>query len=209
MTHQNQQEAVSSSRTHTLFSYLAAQAPPPSSVWVDRGHQASEIQLWILSIHCWALCPSWAQKLYTRLLVLSCKIKWREPEMKGRASLWLWASVQINPCDLPFPFCPRTSVIFSAPHYHTVIAFRVIILSWPPKSRGMSTEGPGREERHTRKAWLCIFPGPSLTEEEGQEWLESLAPPTHCTSAAQAPGRPSFIHTMMGLAFMSPFHPLL
>lgn len=29
------------------------------------------MQLWILSIHCWALCPSWAQKLYTRLLVLS------------------------------------------------------------------------------------------------------------------------------------------
>lgn len=38
-----------------------------------HGHQASEMQLWILSIHCWALCPSWAQKLYTRLLVLRSK----------------------------------------------------------------------------------------------------------------------------------------
>lgn len=39
----------------------------------DHRHQASEMQLWILSIHCWALCPSWAQKLYTRLLVLRSK----------------------------------------------------------------------------------------------------------------------------------------
>lgn len=43
-----------------------------------HGHQASEMQLWILSIHCWALCPSWAQKLYTRLLVLSYRTKNRE-----------------------------------------------------------------------------------------------------------------------------------
>lgn len=38
---------------------------------------ASEMQLWILSIHCWALCASWAQKLYTRLFVFSCKAKTR------------------------------------------------------------------------------------------------------------------------------------
>lgn len=44
---------------------------------VSHGHQASEMQLWILSIHCWALCPSWAQKLYTRLLVLSYRTKWQ------------------------------------------------------------------------------------------------------------------------------------
>lgn len=42
---------------------------------------ASEIQLCIRSIHCWALCASWAQKLYTRLLVFSCKMKSKDKKI--------------------------------------------------------------------------------------------------------------------------------
>lgn len=36
--------------------------------------------------------------------------------------------------------------------------------------------------------------GPSLTMAEGQEWLESLASPVHCTNAAKVPRKlPRFL----------------
>lgn len=54
------------------------------------------MQLWILSIHCWALCPSWAQKLYTRLLVLSYRTKRQEGGYKA-GLLWLWESSKLVP----------------------------------------------------------------------------------------------------------------
>lgn len=38
-----------------------------------KGLHASEMQLWILSIHCWAFGASAAQKLYTRLVVFKSK----------------------------------------------------------------------------------------------------------------------------------------
>ena len=63
----------------------------------DPGHQASEMQLWILSIHCWALCPSWAQKLYTRLLVLSYRNKRQKGRHKAGLFFWLWVSNKLIP----------------------------------------------------------------------------------------------------------------
>lgn len=73
ITHQNWAGSCQLLEDSWAFLYLAAWVPLPFSAWVDCEHQASEMQLWILSIHCWALCPSWAQKLYTRLLVLRSK----------------------------------------------------------------------------------------------------------------------------------------
>lgn len=79
---------------------------------------------------------------------------------------------------------PRTSPFES--HY----------FSGPQSHRGWLTslwqinicqKGTGRKRRHMSRALLCIFLGSSLTTKEGQEWLEPLASPMHCTNTAKVP----------------------
>lgn len=64
------------------------------------------MQLWILSIHCCALCPSWAQKLYTRLLVLSYKTEWQRSRAEGQGRFLGLLKGQIQPLGLSFHTSP-------------------------------------------------------------------------------------------------------
>lgn len=66
-----------------------------------------------------------------------------------------------------------------------------------------------------RRTFFCVFLEPSLPKEEGQEWLEPLAIPTHCTNTVKVPSelpalprKLRLIHTMIKSAFVSSFHSL-
>lgn len=83
------------------------------------------MQLWILSIHCWALCASWAQKLYTRLFVFSCK---------GKIRTWRQISTQNSRRNLQTSKCKTQSqcntFFFNFYCWQMLALWKLFVLSW-------------------------------------------------------------------------------